>query len=520
MKRKCILISGIVGLTVNLTSCNKEKKSSQETPNIVIIYADDVGYGDLECYNGTVPTPNVNRIAQNGVQFTNAHAVAATSTPSRFGLLTGVYPWRQKGTGIAAGNAGMIIRPERFTLADAAKSVGYKTAAIGKWHLGIGETASQDWNGFITPNLTDIGFDYSYIMAATGDRVPCVFIENATVDNWDPEAPISVSYTTPFEGEPTGKQNPELLKLHPSHGHDQAIVNGISRIGYMKGGGKALWVDENIADQITDKAVKFISQNKNKPFLLYFGTHDIHVPRTPHERFIGKTSMGPRGDAILQFDYQVGAVLDALEENGLTQNTIVILSSDNGPVVDDGYIDRAMELLGNHKPAGEFRGGKYSSFEAGTRVPMIVSWPKKIKKNIVSNALFSHIDIMASLSCLMKADISHKSNIDSKNSIETLMGTDPIGRQYIMQQSLHSVISVVSDKWKFIPASKGPKKNWDTNTELGNEQQDQLYNLYEDIYESKNIVNENPEKVEFLRNILRHEFAKGVDTKFPHIEQY
>ena len=312
MEKKLLIYMG-VGASV-LTGCasSKAKRSAEDkTPNVILLVADDIGYGDLSPYGEpTVSTPQVERLAKRGLRFTDAHAVAATSTPSRYSLLTGHYSWRRNDTGVAAGNAGMIIRPEQQTVADLFKQRGYVTGAVGKWHLGLADkTGAQDWNGHITPGPTDIGFDYSYIMAATGDRVPCVWVENERVVGLDPSDPIEVSYRAPFEGEPLGKTHPELLtKLHPSvnHGHDQAIVNGISRIGYMKGGHRARWEDENIADSITDHAVQFIEENAGRPFFLYLGTNDIHVPRYPHPRFVGKSGMGPRGDAILQFDYTVG----------------------------------------------------------------------------------------------------------------------------------------------------------------------------------------------------------------------
>ena len=366
-------------LSLAFTSClavhAENKNQNTDKPNVIFIYADDLGYGDLECYGAkNVQTPNVNRLASEGIRFINAHATAATSTPSRYSMLTGEYAWRKPGTDVAAGNAGMIIRPEQYTMADMFKSSGYATGAFGKWHLGLGDkTAQQDWNAPLSASLGDLGFDYSYIMAATADRVPCVFIENGQVANYDPSAPIEVSYIKNFPGEPTGKDNPELLyNLKPSHGHDMSIVNGISRIGYMKGGGKALWKDENIADSITAHAVDFIKQHKDEPFFMYFATNDVHVPRFPHNRFRGKNKMGLRGDAIAQFDWSVGQLLEALDKMGLTQNTLIILSSDNGPVVDDGYDDKAEELLNGHEPAGNLRGGKYSAFEGGTRVPVIV----------------------------------------------------------------------------------------------------------------------------------------------------
>ncbi|MEI8084958.1 MAG: sulfatase-like hydrolase/transferase, partial [Paludibacter sp.] len=342
---KINLITPFTLTLIPLTSISAgNKPNSKETkPNIVLIYADDIGYGDLSCYGySKVPTPNVDKLASEGIRFTNAHCVASTSTPSRYSLLTGEYAWRKPGTGIAAGDAAMIIKPERPTMPKMMQAAGYKTAAIGKWHLGLGsETSKQNWNGLITPGLGELGFDYSYIMAATGDRTPCVFMENGRVVKLDPNDPIAVSYIKNFDGQPTGKDNPELLRMLPSHGHDQAIVNGVSRIGYMKGGKSALWVDENIADSITAKALGFIEKNKNQPFFLYFGTQDVHVPRLPHPRFAGKSGLGPRGDAILEFDWIVGEVTKKLHELGLEKNTIVILSSDNGPVIDDGYQDQA-----------------------------------------------------------------------------------------------------------------------------------------------------------------------------------
>ncbi len=367
-----------------------------QRPNVIVIMADDLGWGDLSCYGAQrIQTPCVDALASAGLRFTNAHAVAATSTPSRYSFLTGKYAFRQAGTDVAAGNAGLIIRPEQFTAADVFKSRGYATAAIGKWHLGVGDsTARQDWNAPIPCGPNDLGFDYSYIMAATADRVPCVWLENGVVADYDPSAPIEVSYRANFPGEPTGRTHPELLyNLKPSHGHDQSIVNGISRIGYMKGGGRALWKDENIADSIVTHASEFIRRNHDSPFFMYLCTNDVHVPRFPHERFRSRSPMGLRGDAIAQFDWTVGRITALLRELKIEDNTIIILTSDNGPVLDDGYADRAEKLVGDHRPTGPFRGGKYSAFEGGTAVPFIVSWPGRVAVG-VTDALVSHVDFV------------------------------------------------------------------------------------------------------------------------------
>lgn len=502
-----------IGATL-LASCSSSKQETksktQAKPNVIFLVADDIGYGDLSC-NGekTIHTPNVDKLASRGVRFTDAHAVAATSTPSRYSLFTGHYAWRRSDTGIAAGNAGMVIRPEQPTIADMFKESGYATGAIGKWHLGLADkTGGQDWNGFITPGPMDIGFDYSYLMAATADRVPCVFVENQRIVNLDPNDPVEVSYTTPFPGEPLGKDHPELLtklKPSPNHGHNQAIVNGISRIGYMKGGKQALWNDENIADSITCKAVQFIENNSNTPFFLYVGTNDVHVPRWPHSRFVGKSGMGPRGDSLLQFDWTVGQILDALEKAGLTENTLIVLTSDNGPVVDDGYQDQAVELLGNHRPWGDFRGGKYSNFEAGTRVPFIVSWPAQVESG-VSDALVSHIDLFASMASLTGQALSDGAAPDSRDYLDAFLGKDKKGRDYVIEQA--GSFSVSDGTWKYIQPNNGAAYSKLTNTELGNHKADQLYNLKQDIGEKNNMAAENPGKVEKLKSILKTEQDK------------
>lgn len=477
--------------------------AQNQRPNVVLIYTDDVGYGDLSCYGATqVRTPHVDRLAKEGLRFTNAHSPAATCTPSRYALLTGEYPWRRSGTGVAQGDAPMIITPERYTLADLFKQAGYTTGAVGKWHLGLGAKGSQNWNGVITPGLNDIGFDYSYIMAATGDRVPCVFVENQKVVNLDPNDPIEISYTHPFEGEPTGKNNPEMLKLHPSHGHDQALINGVSRIGYMRGGKSALWNDEAIADSITSRAVRFIENNKNKPFFLYFATNDIHVPRVPHPRFKGQTTMGARGDAIVEMDWSVGQILEVLDKNNLMENTIIIFSSDNGPVVDDGYKDEAVERLGSHLPAGILRGGKYSTFEAGTRVPFIIRYPKKVKKGI-SPALTSQLDMMSTFAHFLNQNLPNDAAPDSFNEWQTWIGKNKNGRNYLIESTNSGTLSIIKSDWKYIEPSKGAAYDKYTRIELGNSLQPQLYNLKTDLSEKNNQAEQNPAMLKALEADLK-----------------
>ena len=508
--KKSMLTAAMAAVTASAAAQNAqaaEKAPRSERPNVVIIFADDLGYGDLECYGAkNVSTPNVNRLARQGTRFTNSHATAATSTPSRYSMLTGEYAWRHPDTDVAPGDAGMIIRPEKYTLADLFHNAGYRTSAFGKWHLGVGDkTGKQDWNAPLPCALGDIGFDYSYIMAATADRVPCVFIENNRIANYDPEAPVYVSYERNFEGEPTGQDNPELLfNQRPSHGHDMSIVNGISRIGYMKGGGKALWKDENIADSITDHAVKFIRENADAPFFMYFATNDVHVPRFPHDRFRGKNPMGVRGDAIVQFDWSVGRILDTLDSLGIANNTLVILSSDNGPVVDDGYDDRAEELLNGHSPTGHLRGGKYSAFEGGTRVPVIVRWPKGgVPAGKTSTALNSQIDWMASMAALLGERMPAGAAPDSYNRLPVVLGQSDEPRPWVLEQASNKTLSLRTPDWKYIQPNGGPAMvPWGPKIETGYLDRPQLYSD-SDTGELHNVAPEHPEKVKRMDEIIQ-----------------
>ncbi len=478
-KLKKIIHFGLATVPFAIVGC----APTEEKPNVILILADDVGYGDVEWLDtlATVNTPNIKSVADESLKFSNAHCTSATSTPSRYGLLTGMYPWRKKGTGIANGDDALIINTERYTIADLFKENGYETAVVGKWHLGLGsEKGKQNWNDVVKPNPADIGFNYSYIMAATADRTPCVFIENGKVDNLDPNDLIEVDYKKNFDGEPSGKENPEMLRLHPSQGHNMAIVDSIPRIGFMKGGHSARWHDENIADIITEKAIDFITKNKKKPFFLYFSTNDIHVPRVPHERFKGKSGMGSRGDAILSLDYCVGKISEKIKELGLEDNTILIITSDNGPVVDDGYKDQSVELLGNHKPSSEFRGGKYSVFEAGTRVPFMIKWKKGVVSTNVNDALFSQVDIFASLASIIGAKLPENSAPDSKNFADVLLGKEKEGRKYVITNNPAKTLTISTKQWKFIESSNGRFYNKYVDIELGNQKEEQLYNLEND----------------------------------------
>jgi arylsulfatase A-like enzyme len=475
-------------------------------PNILLIYADDIGYGDVGCYGATaVKTPHIDRLAKEGLRFTSAYCAASTCTPSRYSMITGEYAFRKKGTGILPGDAAMIVPIDRATLPSIMKKSGYTTGIVGKWHLGLGQGGDLiEWNAEIQPGPREVGFDSSFIMAATGDRAPCVYIENQRIVGLDASDPISVSYGKPFPGEPTGISERDHLKMDWAIGHNNAVVNGIGRIGFMKGGKSALWKDEEMADTFTRKGVEFIERNHDKPFFLYFATHDIHVPRVPHARFVGKTPMGPRGDAIVQFDACVGELLATLDRLKLSDQTLVIFSSDNGPVLDDGYKDDAVEKLGDHKPAGPFRGGKGSIWEGGTRVPLVVRWPSRVKPG-VSDALVSQVDFCASFAALTGQMLASNDAPDSLNLLPALLGDTPRGRSFILEHS--NQVAIRKEQWKFIPASPAGAKF--ANEKRGPQGGDSLYDLVKDPAETHNVANAFPDVVNVLTRELEQLRERG-----------
>ena len=492
-------------LVIGCKQTGKKEGVSLEmkSPNIIIIYADDLGYGDLSSYGATeLSTPNMDRLVNEGIKFTNGYASSATCTPSRYALLTGTYPWRNKNAKILPGTAPLLIDTTQMTVAKVLKRKGYKTGIVGKWHLGLGN-GQVDWNSHIKPGPNEVGFDYSYIMAATQDRVPTVYIQNGIVENLDSNDPIEVNYDKNYEGQPTGKDSPELLKMKWHHGHNNTIVNGIPRIGFMKGGDSAKWIDEEMAPQFLEKAQNFVTSNKDQPFFLYYALQQPHVPRTPTPEFVGKSGMGPRGDVILEADWCIGQLYATLEEQGLLENTLIIFTSDNGPVVNDGYYDDAVEKIGNHTPSGSLRGGKYSLFEAGTRVPFSTYWKGTITPQI-SEALVSQLDFLSSIASLVGDDYKGK---DSENFIDVFLGKNNIGRENLILEAT-SRTALRSNDWILIPPYNGAPIAEQVNIELGNSLDYQLYNLTEDIGQTNNLADTNSKKLQEMIKI--YESIRGT----------
>jgi arylsulfatase A-like enzyme len=389
-------------------------------------------------------------------------------------LITGEYAFRKKGTGIARGIDGLLIDTNKTTLASMLKGAGYTTGVVGKWHLGLGTTPT-DYNSEIKPGPLEIGFDSAWLLPATGDRTPCVWVENHRVVNLDPAHPIKLDYDV-------------------KRGEPGSFVKGIPRIGGQTGGTAALWDDENLSTVIAEKSCAFIDKNKTKPFFLYMATHNIHVPRVPNPKFRGKSDCGVRGDAIVEFDWMVGQVLEKLNSLGLTENTLVILSSDNGGLNDNNGPDAKHgigdpDATNGHRPNGVLRGTKSTVWEGGTRVPFIARWPAKIKPG-TSGALMSQMDLTASLAALTGGKIPAGEARDSENHLAALLGNDTQGREWLIEQSnTGTPFALRHGSWKLMPT--GPSKPQIKGT--------MLFNLAEDLSESKNVAAEHPEKVKEMK---------------------
>jgi arylsulfatase A-like enzyme len=458
-------------------------------PNIIFILADDIGYGDLGCYGATkIQTPHCDRLAREGLRFTDAHAPAAVCTPTRYAFMTGEYAWRKKGTGILPGTAGLIVDPGRATVASVLKQAGYATAVIGKWHLGLGTTPT-DYNRELRPGPLDIGFDYAWIIPATGDRTPCVWVENRRVVNLDPADPIRLDYSV-------------------QRGEPRSFVRGIPRIGEQTGGQAALWNDEEIADVLAAKSIAFIEQQADRPFFLYLATHDIHVPRVPHPRFHGTSQAGLRGDAVHSFDWTVGQVLAALDRLQLNERTLVIVTSDNGGTLDDNGPDvehgmGTRDKDSGHLHNGPWRAGKGSAYEGGTRVPFIARWLGRIPSG-TSDALLAHVDMLATLAALTQQSLAAPDAPDSFQLLQALLAGAP-GREQLVEQGRS--LALRQGNWKYLPAAnsnpgKEQAKGKKRKPERGGVPQAELYHLGDDPGETRNLAREKPDLVRQLQSQL------------------
>ena len=510
VKNQSPALSGVVAAFLSVAAFAAAAESPAK-PNIIVILADDLGPGDMSCAGATkVQTPNIDRLAADGVRFTNGYAPSATCTPSRYALLTGEYAWRQKAKNntILDGDAPLCIEPGRRTLPAMLRDAGYRTGVVGKWHLGLGDgQARVDFNGDVEPGPLEIGFDYCHIIPATVDRVPSVWIENRRVTNLDPADPIAVSYLSNISDEPTGIDRPDLLKQEADKQHSCTIINGISRIGYMKGGTSARFKDDELASTVVAKSVEFIEQHKNTPFFLSVGLFEPHVPRVAEKPFVGTSDCGVRGDVIEQVDWEVGEIMKVLHRLELAANTLVIFSSDNGPILFDGYYDRSVEDLNGHQPTAGLRGWKYLTFEGGCRVPFIAHWPQRIKPR-VSGQFFSLVDIYATVAGLIRQELKPNDAPDSLDLSAVLLGTT--GTNVRDHTVLHGIggLALRQGDWKFIPATAGAggmgsgANAADARFAAATIPEPLLFNLADDPQETSNVIAHHPEKADELSKQL------------------
>ena len=501
----------LIGATAAFAGCRIGKMDgafAHRPKAVVIFYADDLGYGDTSTYGQSrVKCPHLDRLAAEGCKFTDAHSPTSVCTPSRYSLLTGDYAFRRPGTNILDGDAKLILPlagGERLTLPAMMRQAGYRTAAIGKWHLGLGAGEHPtDWNKHVSPGPREVGFDYSFIMAATADRVPCVFLRNGDVVGLDPNDPIEISYERvpkKWDGEKTARTNPELLKQwgRPSdHQHDKTIIDGISRIGHMRGGKAACWRDQEISDTLCREADEFLASANGEPVFLYFCTSDVHVPRDPHQRFRGRTDLGIRGDATVEMDDALGQVRASLQRHGY-DDTLFVFTSDNGPFIPDGYEDGAPEVWKGINPAHPFSGGKYGPLEGGTRVPFVVSWPGEVAPGTTCASLLSQTDLPRTIAAIIGAKVPENSMRDSLDLSRTMIDGVGEGRKVLVEEPGWGAFGYREGHWKLVD---DPRKNrqW-------------LYNLELDPSEMTDLASQHLDVVQRMVRRLRDELAR-VDAR-------
>lgn len=482
---------GLASLTI--PSCTDASRSSSrkpagKKPNIIFIMADDMGYGDLSCYGATkINTPNMDALAADGIRFTDAHSPSAVCTPTRYGVLTGRYCWRTRlKRGVLNGYSPLLIDTDRMTVASMLKQNGYATACIGKWHLGLGNNKKTDYDKPLTPGPNDLGFDYFFGIPASLDMTPYCYVEN--------HRPL----LQPTEKIEAGK----------------ASEDGWWRAGPIAPGFKHV----EVLPRLTEKAVEYIDahaeKTPDKPFFMYFPLPAPHCPIAPADFVKGKSQAGGYGDFVIEVDWTVGRVMEALEKNNLAQNTLIILTSDNGSpartkLKREPY--SMMEVYG-HYPNGKLRGIKADIWDGGHREPFIARWPGKIPKGETSDELICLTDLMATCAAIVGAELPDNAGEDSYDILPALLGKNlkkPI-RQAIVHHSLSGMFSIRQGPWKLIlgRGSGGFTKPSTIKPKPG-EPKGQLYNLATDPAEADNLWAKHQDVVDRLTNLLEKYKTQG-----------
>ncbi|QMW06843.1 arylsulfatase [Spirosoma foliorum] len=489
---KLAIVALIVGSGILCLSMANQK---QQAPNIVYILADDLGYGDVSVYNptGQIPTPNIDKLAAQGMRFTDAHSPSSVCTPTRYALLTGRYPWRSRlPVGVLRGYSRTLIEADRATVASFLKSKGYQTGVVGKWHLGLDwelkkgnegllasadygiknemDTAVIDFSRKPAQGPNTIGFDYSYILPASLDMPPYCYLENQKLielpTGYTDGNKLQTGYTGPFW---------RAGKMSPSFDFYDVLPTFIS------------------------KATDFLKkQTRQKPFFLYLPLSAPHTPWVPSNNYKGKSKVGEYGDFVQQVDAAVGEVVKTLEQSGLADNTIVVFASDNGPYWRESFVKQF-----NHKAAGAFRGMKGDAFEGGHRIPFIVRWPGKVKAGAVSNATTTLANLLATCKEILGDKTPNPE--DTYSILPVLLGkAQQVPNQpAVVHSSSIGYFAIRKGDWKLIEGlgSGGFTEPRDVKPVAG-EPTGQLYNLATDQLETTNVYQQNPEKVKELTALL------------------
>ncbi|UCF16358.1 MAG: arylsulfatase [Phycisphaerales bacterium] len=484
---------------VGMVSTGAAFAQRDDRPNVVVILADDLGYGDLSCYGATkVHTPNIDRLAEEGLRFTDAHSPASVCTPTRYNLLTGRYAWRTWASSSCVwSNDPLLIDPDRFTLPDLFKSHRYRTACIGKWHLGFGEPGMPGWNDVLGPDYNrelrpgpcEVGFDYFWGIPHVG-QLPHVIIENHRVLGLSPDDPMRMLPDKRPGFEKNYLERPRL---------------GLATALGVEGGRSARYEHEELAIMMTERAVEWIhEQSADQPFFLYFAHRNIHGPIRPNKRFRDKSSIGAYGDFLMELDWSVGELLGALEAKGLTDNTLVMFSSDNGAIQTYREVVRSATIRG-HKLNGPLRGQKTDVYEGGTRIPLIARWPGRIRAGSRSGAIVDLTDLLATFADFFGVDLPADAGEDSFSFLGALLDTRPrqVVRQALVSDSFWNTYAIRRGDWKLIlsQTSGGVASEripYDPDKPPG-----QLYHLGRDISESVNEYSNHPKIVASLAELLK-----------------
>lgn len=461
-------------IVILFSSCSTKPKTP-EKPNVIIILADDMGYGDVQALNDSskIATPNLNRLADEGITFTDAHTPSAVCTPTRYGLLTGRYCWRSSlKRGVINGYGAPLIEKDRPTIASLLQSAGYSTAIVGKWHLGLGfqkdTLGNFDFAKQLDYSPNDAGFDYSYVIPASLDFPPYVYVENKDI--------------TEYPSEPVEKNQ------FPAY--------------WRKGERSPQFIMEETLDHLLGKATDYIEQNadRDNPFMLYFPLTAPHKPVLPHQRFKGATELGPYGDFVHQVDYTVGEVLNKLDEMKIADNTIVIYTSDNGSFmyrfyayVEDHVDDESIQgySQNKHTSNGIFRGTKADIWEAGHHVPFFVRWPDHFKGGREIGNTICLTDIYSTLADVLKLQPDSGSREDSYSFRELFYENgSSYSRPPVIHHSGGGMFAIRKGDWKLVLGNGSGGREQPKGKPF--QEPYQLYNLQEDPGETNDVISEYP----------------------------